>query len=74
MTGSGRIVVVGHGKGQSREADHLMADLKAHHGAVHARIASEIVAYLPHTTVPQLVQLARNALQPEPNSAVAGTD
>ena len=74
VTGSGRIVVVGHGKGQSREADHLMADLKAHHGAVHARIASEIVAYLPHTTVPQLVQLARNALQPEPNSAVAGTD
>jgi hypothetical protein len=64
LSGDGQIVVVGHGKGQSNEADHLMAYLFKHHSAVHARVAREIVADLPHMTVPQLLALARHALQP----------
>jgi hypothetical protein len=70
VAGSGRIVVVGHGKGQSNEADHLMAYFFKHHSAVHARIAREIVADLPHLTVPQLLALARHALQPAQDTAV----
>ena len=70
LTGDGRIVVVGHGKGQSNEADHLMAYLFKHHSAVHARVAREIVADLPHLTVPQLLALARHALQPAQDTAV----
>lgn len=69
-TGSGRIVVIGHGTGQSNEADHLTSDLAARHVGVHARIAGEIVADLPHTTVPQLLALARRTLRPEPAAAV----
>lgn len=64
LSGDGRIVVLGHGNGQSYEADHLMAYLFTHHGAVHARVAREIVADLPHLSAPQLLALARHALQP----------
>lgn len=70
LVGDGRIVVIGHGKGQSNEADHLMAHLARHHSATHARVAREIVADLPHMTVPQLLSLARHALQPAQDSAV----
>jgi hypothetical protein len=63
VAGKGRIVVIGHGKGQSNEAGHLMAYLGAHHSAVHARVACNIVADLPHVTVPQLLRLARDALK-----------
>lgn len=59
----GRIVIVGHGHGQSNEADHLMAYLAKHHAAVHARVLREIVADLPHTSVSELLQMARHALQ-----------
>lgn len=70
LSGDGQIVVVGHGKGQSNEADHLMAYLFKHHSAVHARVAREIVADLPHLTVPQLLALARHALQPVQDTAI----
>ena len=33
VSGDGRSVVIGHGKGQSNEADHLMAHLAPHDGA-----------------------------------------
>jgi hypothetical protein len=72
--GKGRIVIVGHGKGQSNEADHLIADFRAHHAAVHARILRNIVADLPHLTVPQMVDLARHALESAPLSAAAAGD
>jgi len=62
--GDGRIVVIGHGKGQSNEADHLIAYLSDHRPAVHARIARELVADLPKQTAPQLAELARHALHP----------
>jgi hypothetical protein len=60
----GKIVVIGHGKGQSNEADHLSAFLLAHHKDTHARIVREMVADLPHLTTPELVQLGVHALGP----------
>jgi hypothetical protein len=69
LSGKGRIVVIGHGKGQSNEAGHFLAYLTKHHPTVHARVADEIVADLAHSTVPQLLTLARHALQPERDSA-----
>jgi hypothetical protein len=54
--------VLGHGKGQSNEANHLSAFLQAHHKATHARIVREIVADLPHLTAPALLDLGRHAL------------
>lgn len=74
VSGDGRIVVIGDGKGQSNEADHLMAHLARHHSAVHARVAGEMVADLPHMTVPQLLSLARHTLQPARESAVPQKD
>jgi hypothetical protein len=62
-------VVIGHGTGQSNEADHLMANLARNHSAVHARVAREMIADLPHMTVPQLLALARHALQSGRESA-----
>lgn len=72
--GSGRIVVIGHGKGQSHEAGHLMAYLGKHDGALCARVAAELTADLPHSTVPQLLALARHALWPAQKSAGVSTD
>lgn len=69
VAGTGRIVVISHGKGQSNEAAHLMAYLAKHHAPVHARVAFELTADLPHSTVPQLLALARQALHPALNSA-----
>lgn len=69
VVGSGRIVVIGHGKGQSNEAGHLMAYLGKHHADVHARVAFELTADLPHSTVPQLLALARHAFWPALKSA-----
>ena len=62
VAAGGRIVVIGHGKGQSNEADHLSAYLMAHHKDIHERIVREIVADLPHLTTPELVDLGRHAL------------
>lgn len=70
LSGDGRIVVVGHGKGHSNEAEHLMPYLLKHHSAVHARVAREIVADLPHLTVPELLALSRHALQPAQDTAL----
>jgi pimeloyl-ACP methyl ester carboxylesterase len=69
LSGEGRIVVIGHGMGQSNEAGHLMAYLTKHHPTVHARVADHIVADLAHSTVPQLLSLARQALQAGRDSA-----
>lgn len=74
VSGNGRIVVIGHGKGQSNEAGHLMAYLGKHHMGVHARVVREIVADLPHMTVPQLLSLARHALQLARESAALPPD
>ena len=61
VSAGGEIVVIGHGKGQSNEADHLSAYLKSHHKQTYARIVREIVADLPHLTTPELLDLGRHA-------------
>jgi hypothetical protein len=61
-SGNGKIVVIGHGKGQSNEADHWSAYLKAHHKETYARIVREIVADLPRLTTPELLEIGRHAL------------
>jgi len=62
VSAGGGIVVIGHGKGQSNEADHLSAYLQSHHKQTYARIVREIVADLPHLTTPELLELGRHAL------------
>jgi len=69
LQGDGRIVVVGHGKGQSNEADHLLAWLAAHDSPVHARVVRKITADLSHQTLRQLLASARAVLQPKLLSA-----
>jgi hypothetical protein len=69
VAGEGRIVVIGHGKGQSNDASRFLAYLAKHHPGVHARVANDLVADLAHSTVPQLLSLARHALRAERDSA-----
>ena len=69
LPGSGRIVVISHGKGQSNEGAHFLNYLAKHHSTAHDRIACAITADLPHTTAPQLQQLARDALANSPEHA-----
>jgi hypothetical protein len=61
VSAGGEIVVIGHGKGQSNEADHLSAYLQTHHKDTYARVVREIVADLPHLTTPELLELGRHA-------------
>ena len=59
---AGRIVLIGHGKGQSNEARHLDAYLKTHHPDVAARLLPGLVADLSHITDAQLIELGEHAL------------
>jgi hypothetical protein len=61
LSTGGEIVVIGHGKGQSNEADHLSAYLKSHQALTYARIVRQVVADLPHLTTPELLELGRRA-------------
>ncbi len=74
VAGSGRLVVISHGKGQSNEAGHLSAYLGKHHAGVQARVEANLTADLPHSTVPQLLALARHTLWPARTSADPVTD
>jgi hypothetical protein len=69
-----RIVVVSHGKGQSNEGHHLLHYMEKHHHRLYAGIVSVILADLPHTSVSQQIQLARDALRAAPYSAHAITN
>ncbi len=62
VVAAGRIVVVGHGKGHSDAAHHLIAYLKLHHTEIFEKLRSEIVADLSSLTPPQLLVLGRRAL------------
>ncbi len=62
VAGKGRIVVIGHGTGQSNEAHHLMTWLGAHRAPVHARVACILTADLSHATLRQLMDDARHSL------------
>jgi hypothetical protein len=61
VAASGKIVVVGHGKGESNAGHQLAAYLRTHHPETHKRIVREIVADLPHLTNPQLLVIGRDA-------------
>ena len=62
VKGDGEIVVIGHGAGQSNEADHLTAYLDRHHKPVAARIARQLTADLPRLSPAELVDLGRRAI------------
>lgn len=56
-----RIIVVGHGKGRSNAAQHLVEYLRTHHRETYLRIVREIEADLSAITTPQLLELAKQA-------------
>lgn len=60
----GKIVVVGHGEGKSNAAHHLIEYLKTHHRETYQRVVREVSADLSSITLPQLLDLARQALRP----------
>jgi hypothetical protein len=62
VAAGGRIVVVGHGTGKSNAAEHLTQYLRTHHRETYGRVVREIEADLSATTVPQLLELAEEAL------------
>ncbi len=66
----GRIVLISHGKGQSSEAEHLVKYLSQHHPEIEARVTGSLVADLPHITLPEIVELARDALGTTPSAPV----
>jgi hypothetical protein len=62
LAAASRIIVVGHGKGQSNAARHLLEYLRAHHGETYQRVVHEIEADLSAITMPQLLELAERSL------------
>ena len=62
----GRIVVIGHGKGHSDAGHHLIAWIKLHHKDIAQRLEGEVTADLSSMTPPQLLGLARTALNVRP--------
>ena len=62
LAAAGRIIVVGHGKGQSNAARHLIEYLRTHHGETYLRVEHEMDADLSAITAPQLLALAGQAL------------
>jgi hypothetical protein len=57
-----RIVIIGHGAGKSDAGHHLMGYLAAHHSEIAGKIVAELSADLSHTTAPELLAIAREAL------------
>ncbi len=62
IASGGRIVVVGHGKGHSNAAHHLMEFLQSRHPVIAKRLVCEVAADLSGLTAPQLVEIGRRAL------------
>jgi hypothetical protein len=62
VAAGGRIVVIGHGTGESNAAHHLTEYLRAHHRDIYARIVTEVSADLSSLTEPQLLARAAAAL------------
>ncbi len=62
LAAAGSIVVVGHGTGKSNAAQHLTEYLRSHHPETYGRIVREIGADLSAITIPQLLELAAQAL------------
>jgi len=70
---AGRIIIIGHDKGQSNKVHHLLAWQDSHRRDIQARIAREIVADLPHMAAGELLDAARHALAtPDPEATLIG--
>jgi hypothetical protein len=65
LPSNGRIVVIGHGKGQSNEEAHLISYLRTHNNAIFGRIAKTIAVDTSKMTVPQMLQISCEALKPK---------
>jgi hypothetical protein len=63
LPAAGSIVVMGHGAGKANAAHAFATHLRTHHRDIFQRVALEIVADITALTAPELLQLARNALQ-----------
>jgi hypothetical protein len=59
----GHIVVIGHGKGHSDAAHHLVEWMHLHHRETFQRVQCEITEDLSALTAPQLLAIARDALK-----------
>lgn len=68
VTGAARVVLVGHGKGHSNAAHHLTEYLRQHRPETFPTVVCEVVADLSSLTTPQLLDLGRHALTPQPES------
>ncbi len=62
LADGGRIVVIGHGKGESNMAAQLGVYLKAHHNETFRRIVRTVAADIPNRTTPELLALGAEAL------------
>jgi hypothetical protein len=62
LAAASSILVVGHGKGKSNAARHLVQYLRMHHPERYQRVAHEAEADLSAITMPQLLALADQAL------------
>ena len=59
LRGAGQVLLFGGGTGRSSAMDMLLADLKAHHPDVAARVIGSVVVDAHHTTEGQLLARAR---------------
>ena len=60
LAGAGRIVLFGSGTGRSSAMDQLVADLKAHHADVAAKVVGTVTIDPHHTTEAQVLAHARD--------------
>jgi hypothetical protein len=59
LGGAGQVLVFGSGTGRSSAMEMLLADLKAHHADVAAKVVGSVVVDAHHTTEAQLLAKAR---------------
>ena len=59
LRGAEQVLVFGSGTGKSSAMEQLLADLKAHHPDVVAKVIGSVVVDAHHTTVDQLLARAR---------------
>jgi len=66
LAAAGRILVVGHGKGKSNAAWHLLEYLRMHHRETYQRVVRGIDVDLSAVTTAQLLELAQQAFGWQP--------
>ena len=59
LRGAGQVLLFGSGTGKSSAMEQLLADLKAHHPDVAAKVIGSVVVDAHHTTEDQLLARAR---------------